>query len=992
MEIMKLTLNRLLVLLFIPVMIMSAFSATFYAVDAGDEEIEYVDEEENEDEEEEEETEEPTEAPTEPPTDPPFTPATYGYQKYAEKADETVCHKNLGSFYSSDSTHFLFWSPVASSVKVNIYKTGSDEEEGAQMLSSNSMKFSPSEGVWYVTLDGDYKNMYYTYQVTVDGKTNEIVDPYAKAAGVNGNRGMIVDLSETNPEGWADDSFKRVDSINDAIVWEVSVRDFSASQNSGVTPANRGKFLAFTEDGTTLNGMGDIPTCVDYLKSLGVNYVQINPFYDFASIDESKSLDDQYNWGYDPKNYNIPEGSYSSDPYDGRVRISECKQMIQALHKAGIGVVMDVVYNHTYESENSFLNMAVPSYYYRVKEDGTWSNGSGCGNDIATERTMARKLIIDSVAYWASEYHIDGFRFDLMGLMDVDTMNGIRDTLDTLSGGKKILMYGEAWNMNTAASGDTKLANQNNMHLLSDRIAAFNDTTRDAIKGSNFVANEKGFVQEGSSKPGVRDGIMGVSFASSPSQIVNYASCHDNLTLYDKLVASAYGDEKYDIRRENLVLMNKLSASIVLTSRGMPFFLAGEEMGRTKMGDENSYISPVEINALDWNYLTKYTSLTDYYRGLIKIRKAFSLFRDSTGDNTVVTEIKNDSYKETLSFLIESNTSTDKAVVIFNGNPASPSKIPIPEGDWVVIADKDRAGLTPLETVSGTALVSPSSAVILVSKETFAGISEEEYERPVVYAQFYDTITDSVVLELSQRGAIGESFIFEVPTNMMLSFNDLSSEGDRKGVYKENCQYIKIKVSAYVGEFSTVTFHFVDKEGTELTNAVELSNRVGQQYYTPYIPHLQGFSLDLENLPDNGAGKYIKDPIDVYYTFDYTADETIDGLDPSMTSRANIIYMGNSGEILSVKKYAGTLDEAIEISRLDFKDYAYVSMSSSDAIFSVSETNIIINYESTKKSVLPFILISLGVCAVAAGVIFLLSHFSTHKTKRAKMKSISIDE
>ena len=636
--------------------------------------------------------------------------------------------------------------------------------------------------------------------------------------------------------------------------------------------------------------------------------------------------------------------------------------------------------------------MTVPYYYYRMNEDGTWSNGSGCGNDIATERTMVRKLIIDSVAYWAKEYHIDGFRFDLMGLMDIDTMNGIRKTLDSLSGGGKILMYGEAWNMETTAAPGTKLATQGNMHLLSDRIAAFNDTSRDAIKGSNFNAKEKGFVQEGSSKAGVREAMEGVSFASAPSQVVNYASCHDNLTLYDKLTASVYGDDKYDIRRENLVAMNKLSAAIVLSSRGMPFFLAGEEMGRTKMGDENSYISSVEINQLDWNNLTKYTSLNDYYKGLIKIRKAFSMFRDSTGESAAVTAFKDDVAKETIAYLIESNESSDKAVVIFNGNPSSSSKVNLPEGEWVVIADKDRAGLTPLETVSGSVTASPSAAVILVSAETFSAISEEEYERPIVYAQFYDTITNSVVLELSQRGAIGDSFNFTVPTDMLFTFNDLSNENDRKGVIKDNCQYITIKVSAYVGEFSTVTFHYVDKDGVELSNAVETSNRVGQQYYTPYIPQIDGYSLDLDNLPKNGAGKYAKDPIDVYYTFDYTVDEPIEGIDPSMTSRANIIYMGNNGEILSVKKYAGTLDEAIEITRMDFKDYAYISMSASDAVFSVAETNIIINYESTKKSILPYILISLGACAVAAAAILLLSKLSVLKSKKDKMKSLSIDE
>ena len=415
-------------------------------------------------------------------------------------------------------------------------------------------------------------------------------------------------------------------------------------------------------------------------------------------------------------------------------------------------------------------------------------------------------------------------------------------------------------------------------------------------------------------------------------------------------------------------------------------------MGRTKLGDENSYISSLEINALDWNQLTKYTSLTDYYTGLIKIRKAFSLFRDPTGENTSLTALKDNVEKETIAYLIEAKESSDKAVVIFNGNPSASSRVTLPDGEWVMIADKDRAGLTSLAKVSGSVTADPSSAVILVSADAFAAIPESAYEKPVVYAQFYDTNTDSVVLELSKRGAIGENFAFSVPDDMLFTFNDLSSESDRKGVFKENCQYVQIKVSAYIGEFSTVTFHFVDKEGNELYNAVEIYNRVGQQYFTPYIPKLEGYSLDLEDLPKNGAGKYTKNPIDVYYTFDVAVDEQYEGIDASLTSRANIIYMGSGGEILAVKKYAGTLDEAIEIARMDFKDYTYVSMSSTDAVFSAAQTNIIINYESTKKSLLPYILISLGACAVAAGLIFVLAKLSGRKARRDRMKSLSIDE
>ena len=432
----------------------------------------YADEEEEaaaevtEEATEEEETEPPAEAPTQAPTEPPKPSAKkLGYAGYAQKLDETVYKDvDLGATYTEEYTTFKVWSPAANAVRVCIYKTGSDEEEGFNTIAVKPMTYSKSVGTWYISVYGDFKNMYYTYKVTIGEETYEVVDPYAKAVGVNGNRGMIVDLKDTDPKGWAEDSFQRVDQPTDAIIWEINIRDFSASESSGVSEENRGKFLAFTETNTILMGeQSDISTCVAYLKELGVNYVQINPFYDFASLDETQPMDDQYNWGYDPKNYNAPDGSYTSDPYDGRVRITECKQMIQALHSAGIGVIMDVVYNHTYESENSFFNQLVPNYYYRISSDGTWSNGSGCGNDVATERYMASKFIRESVAYWAQEYHIDGFRFDLMGLIDVDTMNGIRSDLNALPDGEKIIMYGEAWKMNTATPSTVLLANQDNM-------------------------------------------------------------------------------------------------------------------------------------------------------------------------------------------------------------------------------------------------------------------------------------------------------------------------------------------------------------------------------------------------------------------------------------------------------------------------------------------------------------------------------------------------
>ena len=355
------------------------------------------------------------------------------YQAYSANLDKSAYSGNdLGASYSKKATTFKVWSPNAASVRVNIFEHGSDNEGDAGSIMSRAMSLDKTTGVWSVTINGDLLNKYYTYSVTHGKTIKETADVYAKACGVNGQRSMVVDLSTTNPDGWENDKHVLVQNQTDASVWEISVADFSSSESSGVSEANRGKYLAFTEEGTTVNGVqGASSTCVDYLKKLGVKYVQIMPFYDFGSVDESKNIMDQYNWGYDPVNYNCPEGSYSTNPKKGEVRIKECKQMIQALHNAGIGVIMDVVYNHTYTSD-SWFQRTVPNYYYRMNNDGTFSNGSGCSNDTASEHLMFRKYMIDSVTYWASEYHIDGFRFDLMGLHDVTTMNSIRTALDNL--------------------------------------------------------------------------------------------------------------------------------------------------------------------------------------------------------------------------------------------------------------------------------------------------------------------------------------------------------------------------------------------------------------------------------------------------------------------------------------------------------------------------------------------------------------------------------
>ena len=928
---------------------------------------------------------EPTVNPTEAPTEPRPSPAKLGYAAYAAELDKTVTKDELGAIYSKASTTFRLWTPVATDVRVCIYKTGSDYEQGAQRISATPMKFSKSTGLWSATVSGDYKNHYYTYMVTVDGVTNEVVDPYAKAVGVNGNRGMIVDLAETDPEGWDEDSFARVAYATDAVVWEVSVKDFSASEDSGVSEQNRGKYLAFTEPGTSLNGEGSVATCIAYLRRLGVNYVQINPFYDFASIDESDTETPQYNWGYDPKNYNVPEGSYSSDPYDGRVRIKECKQMIQALHEAGIGVIMDVVYNHTYYSEDSFFNQIVPYYYHRINEDGSWSNGSGCGNDVATERTMVRRFIRDSVRYWAQEYHIDGFRFDLMGLMDVDTMNNIRVSLDSLPDGDRIIMYGEAWNLTTTVPANVKLANQGNMALLSKRIGAFNDTARDAIKGSVFIATETGFVQEGKSKGGVRSAIEGDGggWASMPNQCVNYSACHDNLALYDKLTDSVYGDKGYELRREDLVAMNKLSAAIIMMSRGMPFMHAGEEMGRTKLGDENSYKSDISVNQITWSNLNKYASTADYYRGLIKLRSALKVFGDQTGTKTELSYLEPNG-KGCIAYTIDCPGYTT-VTVAFNGSPTDEAEVPLPEGKWVILADADRAGTVKLGEAEGTLTVAPTSAMVLVTADSYSYIKGEGDEA-VIYARYFN---DSGVTIYEQRvsGNIGSEYTIYTPDDILFHYNISDDRSELHGFFEDACKIVTVQCHEYEGGFSSVTFKFVDADGKPLYDSIVMTNRVGQQYFSPAIPIIPGYRLNLTVLPDNGAGLYTEEPIEVVYRFKVDSGEQVSANDEN-TCRANVIYMGNSGEILEVKSYLGKENDMLEIESIGFGGYDYVSLSDNYASFSRSEINVLVNYMKKESNIWIYFVIGGAVVLLIA----IASFFAGRKVKRNMKSAMDIEE
>ena len=620
----------------------------------------------------------------------------------------------LGPDYTPGGTCLRLWAPTAEAVTVTLYHKG----DGGAVLGTEPL-VRGAHGVWSVWLPGEQHGRYYTFAVTVDGITRETGDPYARAAGVNGVRSMIVDLARTAPSGWERDVRPAIPPAQRAV-WEVSVRDFSQDAASGVRPAWRGKYMAFTQQGTTLHGDGIHPTCLNYLKRLGVKYVQLMPIFDFGSVDEAKPLLRQYNWGYDPTNFNVPEGSYSTDPTRGEVRIRECREMIAALHAAGIGVVMDVVYNHTYRTENP-LNNTVPYYFFRQNADGSFSNGSGCGNEFASERPMARRYLIDSILYWAKEYHIDGFRFDLMGLYDAESINAVRAALDALPGGRDILLYGEPW-QGGASQLHRYEANKANLAMLNERVGIFCDDTRDAIKGGCFDAREPGYVE---GKPGSFWDI-GAAVAAwcrsdrlpphAPSQIVSYVSAHDNFTLWDKLLCVRYEKPEFTARDTVALAQNRLAAGIYLTSFGLPFMQAGEEFARTKKGVGNSYRSSPALNRLDWNRAEQYHALVDYYRGLLALRAAFP--RLGSTDRHAPEALQFFALEQPLVGwtlpAVWGDGAAWSALCVFYNPTDTTRTVPLPAGQWKLLSDGTSSSLWRGQSriFTGNAPLAPYSATI----------------------------------------------------------------------------------------------------------------------------------------------------------------------------------------------------------------------------------------------------------------------------------------
>ncbi|MBQ9166037.1 MAG: type I pullulanase [Oscillospiraceae bacterium] len=656
------------------------------------------------------------------------------YSTEAFEGEFTYEGDDLGAAWTAEKTSFRLWAPTAAAVKVNLYEGGTAGED--DLIEQLEMT-QDVNGTWVASKDGDLNGTYYTYLVDVDGETVEACDPYARTTGVNGQRAMVIDLDSTDPEGWENDTDPHAgQNITDAVIYELHVRDLSVDESSGIE--NKGKFLGLIETGTT-NSEG-VSTGLDHIKNLGVTHIHLLPSYDYASVDESKLDVAQFNWGYDPLNYNVPEGSYSTDPYNGEVRVAEMKQMVKGLHDNGISVVMDVVYNHVYSAESFCFNQIVPMYFSRVSDSGVLSSGSGCGNDTASERSMVKKYIVDSVKHWADEYHIDGFRFDLVGLIDTETINEVIEEVHKTH--PNVIFYGEGWTMSTEVTkeGYTMTTQANSTET--PEFAFFSDTIRDAIKGSVFNNSETGYVSgSGAFAGNIKDCFLGAAtWCKSPSQTINYASCHDNMSLYDRLTQSTP-----EATVEDRIKMNNLAAAIYMTSQGVPFMQAGEEMLRSKpledgTFDHNSYASPDSVNNLKWDDLNDeaYQDVYNYYAGLIAFRKAHPALRMTSAEEVAehITALADLDFSVNAFHITGgANGEDNDLVVVFNPRTEA-TTVALPEGEWTIYINGEDAGTEALGTAQGEVSVDAISAMVLVKES--APVEEEapaEEETPAAESE-----------------------------------------------------------------------------------------------------------------------------------------------------------------------------------------------------------------------------------------------------------------
>ena len=621
----------------------------------------------------------------------------------------------LGAFCGRNGTLFRLWAPTAQQVTLRLYGAGNGTEP-EQIFPM----YGKEKGVWECDLPENLDGMYYDYAVEAEGQTYETPDPYGRACGVNGIRSMVLDLQRTDPENWQQD--KAPAKSPEQIIYELHIKDFSWDPAGGFQESDRGRYTAFTKSGTTLHADGKHPTGLDYLKALGVTHIQILPMYDYGSVDE-ENPENQYNWGYDPVNYNVPEGSYSSDPYQGEVRIRELKEMIKSLHESGFRVIMDVVYNHTYSLDSPLFKTA-PWYYYRQNQDGTPSNGSGCGNDIASERSMCARYILESVLYWTEQYHLDGFRFDLMGLLDTKLMESIQKVLDDRYGQGEKLVYGEPWRADsTAVCQGAVLCDKSALKKINGSIGAFCDDTRDAVKGSVMDADGVGFVNGGTiTADTLKKCVAGWAGEygdyGTPAQTITYLSCHDDWTLWDKLVYTADPEKNFTGNDPQIQRLNRLAAAIMFSCQGRIFIHAGEEFGRTKGGIKNSYRSSPQVNRLDWQRAWENRELVDYYRGLIALRKQLPGLQDKTetAGKRILQAI--DAAPNCAAVLLDNrgaNSRWQQLYLCFNCSD-QPAELQLPEGKWQILADGEKSFLWEENAHIAEKTTIPAKSSLLLGK------------------------------------------------------------------------------------------------------------------------------------------------------------------------------------------------------------------------------------------------------------------------------------
>jgi len=815
--------------------------------------------------------------------------AFYNQDKYA---NQVYNGDDLGFTYTPEATTWKVWSPAAEKVQLKLYTTGTDRENGAKVIGTYDLTKDAnfaSNGVWAVTLEGDYENVYYTYLVTVadthgDVVTNETQDIYSKAVGNNGDRSMVVDLDDTDPEGWdTDKPHVTFDNISDMAVWELHIRDFSCDPDSGISKENQGNYLAFTEGGTTLqsdNSDEAISTGIDYLVEQGINTVQLMPFADYDQVDEiNGDSATKRNWGYNPKNYNVPDGAYASDAYDGNVRINETKQMIQALHDRGIAVVMDVVYNHTAGYEASCFTKTVPGYYYRMYSDVQYANGSGQGCELASENAMTRNYIIQSMKYWVEEYHIDGFRFDLMACIDVTTLNEARKMLNGLYAdgtGEKIPMYGEPWSGGSSACSEPAVPG--NASKMLPGVGMFEANMRDA--SSNVTMNRgSGWITGDTAKTAtIVNGIKADNVNSSynNTQTVNYPECHDNLALWDQIV-QAYtkkgeGKESQtvatdvnstaEVHKDKL----KLAGALFLTSQGITFMQAGTEFARTKQGQQNSYNSSDEINQLDWSRLVEYGDVAAYFKGLNRINDVYSPFSDDTEASEDTMKFISNS-GSLIAYTIDNNTANaanewGRVAVLLNNADAAAS-VELGEAGWEVVADGNRAGVSSLETVTGsTYVVDANSAAVLVKKESFIDFSDK-YQFGTLTTNHY--VDGTLTKTTTAKYQVGDTYHALKDAEILVDNVLDKTTGEASGTFTGDTTVDYYYVNS--GKtFGTLTVNYVDGDGFTVTPSMKYTLEAGDAYSIP-VCAVQGYQLNTNKYPANTTGTF--DGADKEITFTY---------------------------------------------------------------------------------------------------------------------------